>query len=932
MSGMVKNSRCDADPAALAKYVYALVKKDKPVDDLKASMIEQLEVFLQKETHGFVELLFRTLETQVYDTKEEPQPIITASPTIPAAAAKGAMPDVDLREPLPAPTDEIDRKIPIKEPVLIVALLRHSFLHCSTPYDRIGCRKRKREAGEVEEGVHQLHQKGGGRGQGHMKEGGHVQEIGIGPGPGETRVHPPADMRGGEHTLSHLSGGILVRGHLPTKGGGTGTGRHLVLAPGLVPDLEHVQGVLLDSLHLKFFLSCLDTIERKDVNIVPPARDPHHGDTDLRLGAASQSIQSVVAVPTEIPPTYPTRRCRDFDEKGFCMRGDLCPYDHGTDPVILEDVGVMYNGSGPTQPPLAPPTHPGHPTVDSLHLTAPPIRPPQPITTNLLVRGSMARGVMGRGNFGPHQRELINVVTGGGPPYRNPRPHANTGMDVSDGRITTGIDNGKRGGGFDFNRLGASRMPRPPLPIISGNSSLQLKKVPVGVNNITHLNNHFSKFGKILKIQVGFEGDPESALITFSNHTEANIAYKSTEAVLNNRFIRVYWYNPNNNNNSNSNNNNENKQENMPPTPRPSVLERLGAPPAKVLNNLQPSAIVQQEEKVVADALKKKEEEEIIKEKKKKQEEARKQQGLKLNADLRKRKQELLEKQLNQQKLLINRLEAENTSSDQKVAIMGTVKTLQDSIENLRKDLELTVKATFTKTKGILTKEHLDLVKKTREETQRELLDAELDLHNRQHEGKDTIELKKKVADLKLKAFSLGVSPLVPRSTPYVRGRGTFRARGRGRGSRFIYSGSYDHNVVDHRPTKLLVSGYEQDDKADVLAHFAQYGEIADYISDDATPSLVLNFKLRKEAEVAITKGRNFQDRLLSVTWATHNHTIRSGVATKNHRSVMVVDEEGVEDVLEEADDEEEIVGLMSPDALLQDEEEDDEEDRSWRR
>lgn len=27
-------------------------------------------------------------------------------------------------------------------------------------------------------------------------------------------------------------------------------------------------------------------------------------------------------------------------EKGFCMRGDLCPYDHGLDPVIVEDVSI----------------------------------------------------------------------------------------------------------------------------------------------------------------------------------------------------------------------------------------------------------------------------------------------------------------------------------------------------------------------------------------------------------------------------------------------------------------------------------------------------------------------------------------------------------------------------------------------------------------
>lgn len=27
-------------------------------------------------------------------------------------------------------------------------------------------------------------------------------------------------------------------------------------------------------------------------------------------------------------------------EKGLCMMGDLCPYDHGVNPVILEDVNA----------------------------------------------------------------------------------------------------------------------------------------------------------------------------------------------------------------------------------------------------------------------------------------------------------------------------------------------------------------------------------------------------------------------------------------------------------------------------------------------------------------------------------------------------------------------------------------------------------------
>lgn len=50
--------RCDADPAALAKYVFALVKKDKPVAELRGSMVEQLDVFLQSGMFVFFFLHF----------------------------------------------------------------------------------------------------------------------------------------------------------------------------------------------------------------------------------------------------------------------------------------------------------------------------------------------------------------------------------------------------------------------------------------------------------------------------------------------------------------------------------------------------------------------------------------------------------------------------------------------------------------------------------------------------------------------------------------------------------------------------------------------------------------------------------------------------------------------------------------------------------
>jgi len=59
---------CDADPAALAKYVLALIKKDKTVDELKDSMMQQMDVFLQAETQSFVDMLFNVVETKEYLT------------------------------------------------------------------------------------------------------------------------------------------------------------------------------------------------------------------------------------------------------------------------------------------------------------------------------------------------------------------------------------------------------------------------------------------------------------------------------------------------------------------------------------------------------------------------------------------------------------------------------------------------------------------------------------------------------------------------------------------------------------------------------------------------------------------------------------------------------------------------------------------------
>ena len=52
-------------------------------------------------------------------------------------------------------------------------------------------------------------------------------------------------------------------------------------------------------------------------------------------------------------------------------------------------------------------------------------------------------------------------------------------------------------------------------------------------------------------VKVNYENDPQAALIQFASNAEARRAYNSPEAVLGNRFIKLFWHN---------------KTKNLPPT------------------------------------------------------------------------------------------------------------------------------------------------------------------------------------------------------------------------------------------------------------------------------------------------------------------------------------------------------------------------------
>lgn len=202
------------------------------------------------------------------------------------------------------------------------------------------------------------------------------------------------------------------------------------------------------------------------------------------------------------------------------------------------------------------------------------------------------------------------------------------------------------------------------------------------------MNNHFAKFGKIVNIQVNYKNDPEAAMITFSSPAEAHAAFKSTEAVLNNRFIKVFWhYDSKDARNGN-------------------VKERLGpannhkqANNENVAVNAGAMTFVKKPEKSTDEQKAKalaqlKNTQEIVEKNqliRKKTEDNRK-EVIELNTELRKRSQNLLEKHIQEQKELLKKLESGGLDEKQRGAVKDAIKALQETIEKVKNDLLMPVK------------------------------------------------------------------------------------------------------------------------------------------------------------------------------------------------------------------------------------------------
>ncbi|XP_063784181.1 RNA-binding protein 27 isoform X2 [Pseudophryne corroboree] len=970
---------CDADPSALANYVIALVRKDKSEKELKAICADQLDVFLQKETNDFVDKLFESLHTKHYLPSEEPvkeeEKVETSEKCHLTVSGTGQENFEEERETRkkkhPSPqrnrSDSSERRI----------------------------RDKKRDDGKWRD--YDRHR------DKYDWRGG--------------RSKSPPKNKAANRSRSHSRGRSRERDTARSR--------------------EHRERPKFDS-------------ERTDLEpAYTPALQPTTSTTVQQYSSGGQAIPSTVTViapahhpesTTEIWSNYynnhnppnsfnrnppPKRRCRDYDERGFCVLGDLCQYDHGNDPLVVDEVslpsmipfppppglpppGILmpplpapaHNMRMPVPRPLSqpppPPVHPAPrlplthpcllnnreqpgtsivPTLAPVGGRLPPPLPPQ----NLLY--SVSEHTYEPDGYNPEAPSLTNTSRTG---YRqfftrtqtqrpnligltsvnldtapraaniviktepSPPAHVNSNInrvvvEPERKRVLGNMNDGPlakkpwldRQGNNIHNKLGFVKK------FQYNNTKLEVRKIPQDLNNITKLNEHFSKFGTIVNIQVAFQGDPEGALIQYLTNEEARRAISSTQAVLNNRFIRVLWHRENNEQQSSQQPQQhlthhhtahtiQNTQASLQaagqghlqkgmskpltqgsyvinklpskhrlgsvsvsqsdpmyvaPNQNSSVEETPTLPPSPSLSKSVYSSTGSKLDNKNTAVTKPADVQDAVK---------KKQEALKLQQDMRKKKQEMLEKQIEYQKMLISRLEKnKNMKAEERTEIMKTLKELDEKISQVKDELKTLSAPSKVKSKT---------------EAQKELLDAEMDFHKRLSSGEDTTELRKKLSQLQVEAARLGLLPAGRGKTLSVQSRG----RGRGRGGRG--RGSLNHMVVDHRPKTISVVGFYEMEKEELLQHFSKFGDVDDLKEEEFPPTVILTFKTRQDAENAANQGSKFKGRKLIVCW---------------HKPKTPSISTGIE---EEEPKEEEVV---TSDPFLHeddDEDEDEDESRSWRR
>ncbi|KAF8037583.1 hypothetical protein BT93_B0462 [Corymbia citriodora subsp. variegata] len=340
-------------------------------------------------------------------------------------------------------------------------------------------------------------------------------------------------------------------------------------------------------------------------------------------------------ISTSLGMGIPRQRCRDFEERGFCLRGDMCPMEHGVNRIVVEDVQSLSQFNLPVSLPsahlLGTPALPGPvPSGSASSTSLMNSKGPQGksgkhgMSDDSLVLNSAysaAANVVGAdlydpdqplwSNNGPEGSSLLALHSSQADETESPFNHGisdrhvkkaadighqdrGAGLSVASQNPTSSVWGRIRSSKVKMNSKGetdaksstsdlvrdemkekqeasanvigsshrgkqiagedksskaidtsqktqsdAMRFVRKPTQ--KATRTLFVNCIPQKSNKREALLSHFQKFGEIIDIYI--PTNSERAFVQFSKREEAEAALKAPDAVMGNRFIKLWWAN-----------------------------------------------------------------------------------------------------------------------------------------------------------------------------------------------------------------------------------------------------------------------------------------------------------------------------------------------------------------------------------------------------
>ncbi|KAF9073733.1 hypothetical protein BDP27DRAFT_1318062 [Rhodocollybia butyracea] len=568
--------------------------------------------------------------------------------------------------------------------------------------------------------------------------------------------------------------------------------------------------------------------------------------------------------------------CRDYYNLGFCSRGALCKFSHGEDALIPDQLYMnggpmlmpMFNGigmgAGPTaaydprearmdmrllgngrnaqaRPAVLPRMQQEEGSSKVVHSSN--VSGELPVIQDLTPEVPLNAVTPNPATHSAHSSSTSSVIPSPNPtslqgpsyiPNALSTPSSfmqDTDMEMAPpglppmgawrGRVTgrgagRAMGRGRQPGAFNGDHASFS-------PEKRKDKTLVLEKIPEDKLSLSQVNDWFTRFGTVTNVAI--DQGQKKALISFSTHEEAHAAWKSEDAVFNNRFVKVFWH--------------------RPMEGHGEAGRRALAASAPVLAKASTNeASLSSSETTSTSAPPRK-------------------ASVSSTATALAAKQQLLEQQIAEQKSLMASLSTAS-SPEEKKQIMDRFKQLDGEMKAASSTSPVPPKAPTVDDK--LQKE-------------RERLDKELDLRSSDAdaspEGAETTEdLQVKLARLKAEAASLGISddPHTPSysAAPY---RGY---RGRGRGSRGTYfrggprgGPPRTHMSLDNRPKKLLVKGASSETEQALRDWYETTGQMESVTQTDSG-DMIVSFRTRPAAEQGLAKGTSIpMIGSVQVSWFT---------------------------------------------------------------